>query len=164
MGRFFWTCVCVIFMWNNRLKSSGELLCFDLVWYFSDWLMGDTSKSSFLWFREFRTCPRFPKPIIFIFGDTRIPKTNQEKTWNISQKYHVLKLKVLESQHAGLIKFRISSDGINIYRKTWHGNLGCSNSAQGIPPTHASRVGVGWCRRRNRNWLGWLWRDSLNCK
>ena len=33
---------------------------------------------SFLWFRDFWTCPWFPKPILFIFGDTRIFQRNQE--------------------------------------------------------------------------------------
>ena len=32
---------------------------------------------------DFWTCPDPPKPTIFIFGDTRTPKENQEIPWNI---------------------------------------------------------------------------------
>ena len=40
--------------------------------------MREPNNSSFLWFRDFWTCPQLPKPTTFIFGDTRTPKTNQE--------------------------------------------------------------------------------------
>ena len=39
---------------------------------------GRTQKPSFLSFRHFQTCPRLPKPISFIFGDTRILQIIQE--------------------------------------------------------------------------------------
>ena len=41
---------------------------------------GGASKPSFLWFRDFWTCPRLPKPILFIFADTRILNKNQQKS------------------------------------------------------------------------------------
>ena len=33
------------------------------------------------WFLGFSTRHQAPKPTLFIFGDTRTPKTNQEKSW-----------------------------------------------------------------------------------
>ena len=47
--------------------------------------MGDTENPSRSWFRDCRKCSRLPKPI-FIFGDTRKPQLNQEKS-NSCWKY-----------------------------------------------------------------------------
>ena len=49
---------------------------------------GRTSNSAALWFRDFRTWPRLPKPTIFIFGDPRILQTIQEKSQFISGNYY----------------------------------------------------------------------------
>ena len=40
--------------------------------------MGETKNSSFLGFRDFRIRRFLLKQIVFIFGDTMTPKTNQE--------------------------------------------------------------------------------------
>ena len=56
--------------------------------------MGEPENPSFLWFRDFRTCPWAPTPILFIFGGPRRPQKTQEKPkpfLNIIFKYMNLK-------------------------------------------------------------------------
>ena len=52
--------------------------------------MGETENLSFPWCPDFRTCPRAPQPIIFIFGDTRILHIIQYKS-QIIKTYHFRK-------------------------------------------------------------------------
>ena len=80
------------------LKSFAVLFCFNLNLKLFDLLMGEPSTPSFLWFRDFRTCPWAPKPFIFIFGDTRTLQITQEKSQIIFHNitFEIWDLKILK--------------------------------------------------------------------
>ena len=59
--------------------------------------MGEPSNPSFSWFLGFRTCPRAPKPISFIFGDARILQMIQETPQILFGKYYFLKSQNVEN-------------------------------------------------------------------
>ena len=53
---------------------------------------GRTWNSPFLlWFRDLGTGPWLPTPIVFIFGDLRIPQTINKESWHISRTFYVYK-------------------------------------------------------------------------
>ena len=90
---------CVIFMVNSWKRYGQKLrriilLPFELITFW--FAYGKNENPSFLWFRDFRTCPWLPKPIIFIFGNTRIPQITRETTRSIFRKSYFWK-----SQHFG---------------------------------------------------------------
>ena len=73
-----------------RWKAPGNYSA--SIWYNNfRFAYGRAPKPSFLWFRICWTRPRAPKPILFIFWDTKIPNKNQEKSWAIFKKYYVYK-------------------------------------------------------------------------
>ena len=78
--KFFCNClpICTVNLWKiyARKLRGIILLQFELITF--RFAYGRSQNSSCLWFLDFWTCPFFPKPIIFIFGDTRTPKTKQE--------------------------------------------------------------------------------------
>ena len=85
----YWNCFgCFWFIFRGNmfqiigLKLRGiVLLRFGIIK--SRFAYGRDNNSSFLWFRDFWTRHQAPKPTMFIFGDTRTPQTNQEKSPNI---------------------------------------------------------------------------------
>ena len=60
---------------------------------------GRKQKPLFLWFLYLWTCPRAPKPILFIFWDIRIPKTNQENPGTFCKQLMFVNVNVLKIQH-----------------------------------------------------------------
>ena len=115
----------VIFMaicLNNRFKSSRELFCFDSVWWNPDLLMGDTKTPHFYDFGIFQPCNQAPKPITFIFGDTRTPNQIQENTntwktyyfWEISELWNPLFDISRKDGHRQMMKIRLTKS-----QKSW---------------------------------------------
>ena len=92
-----------------------------------------TSNSSFLWFLDFGTGSFFPATTIFVFGDTRIPKRNQENptTWSffinivflVSEIWHLSKMRAPGNDEDPSKTFPNLGYKINIYLKTWTGNV-----------------------------------------
>ena len=71
-------------------------------------------KTSFRWFRDFRTRVRASKPTICIFWDPGKPKENQENPWNISKIFQISKsgkTKVFESSGMQSIFKALESTG-----------------------------------------------------
>ena len=60
--------------------------------------MGEPKKPNFYDFGIFGACPDPPKPIILIFGDTRILKKNQEIHGTFSKNIIAINIKMLGTQ------------------------------------------------------------------
>ena len=98
---------------------------------------GRDRKPSFPWFRDFRTCPWLPKPILSIFGDTRMPQLIQEKPDTFLKHIMWGNLKMLKIMFCIFRKGRGTEKswrpvlkllenleyGINIFQKAWEGML-----------------------------------------
>ena len=86
-----------------------------------------------------------PETIILDFGYTKLLKIIQENPnhfGNIFSKSQNLKIENVgkdacrKSLRSVLSILENLEYGINIFQKTWNGNLGFFNSIKGIPPTH----------------------------
>ena len=75
-------------MKNDQQLSNMIVLHFGLVTFRFGY---GRDHPSFPWFRDFQTCPWAPQPILFIFGDTRMPHTIQEKPTSFKTNYYVQK-------------------------------------------------------------------------
>ena len=72
----FWV-IRLVKLWKIGLEAPGNYsIPFELISFRCAYVRDQ--KLSFLWFRDFWTCPWAPKPVIFIFGDARIPQIIQE--------------------------------------------------------------------------------------
>ena len=82
------------------LKAPGNYSASILTYNLLDLLMGETETPHFYDFAIFGRVPEHRTKTIFIFGDTRIPKTNQEKSRGIFLKNASSEnIKMLETQH-----------------------------------------------------------------
>ena len=66
---------------EDMATSSIDWFCFILYSYLFDLFMWETENLSFLWFRDFQTCPWAPKPILFIICLSR-----HQDTQHVSRK------------------------------------------------------------------------------
>ena len=76
--------------------------------------MGEFKNSHFYDFGIFGRVPE-PRNQFFIFGDTKIPKTNQEESLEYFSKVIPLKISKVRTSFVLEILF---GDGINIFQKT----------------------------------------------
>ena len=77
---------------NNRFKRFLELIRFSLVQLIPDFIILKAHQPSCSWFRDFGTRHQAPKPIIFIFGDTRIPNKIKQNPWNMFGEYYFVNM------------------------------------------------------------------------
>ena len=103
---------------------------------------GRDQNSAFLWFWDFWTRHRALKPIIFILGNTRTPKTNQEKSPNIVNTMIVVNLGFFRNSNSLTFFEKTGSAkwwrpvcflsnleyGTKIFLKTWNVFLRISNT------------------------------------
>ena len=75
---------------NNAFRSFLDLICFRSVQSNPDFIILQARNSIFSRFLDFWTCPDPAKPTLFIVGDTRTPKKEQEKSLAHFQKYYLL--------------------------------------------------------------------------
>ena len=97
--------------------------------------MGESEKASFSWFWDFWTCPWLPTPTIFYLWRPRDTLHNPRKVQSVSEKYRFCKSSTFGNPHFGKvwgIPAPTNSDDplfenleyeINIFQKTWNGNL-----------------------------------------
>ena len=120
------------------LKAPGDYSASIWTYNFSICIWQNQTKS-FLRLRDFRTRHPAPKPTIFTFADTRIPKQNPETKQrtifkqalfsSASKMVETSNMSNIEKTRAGKwwrsASTNLQNHGyeINVYRNTWNGNL-----------------------------------------
>ena len=128
-------------------RIAGKLRRIILLSNFSIFIFGKPESPSFSWFRDFWTCPELPKPILFVFGDTKTFQIIQEKSRNAFENIvsgslirnvgnHCLKC--WKDRHRNILKIRLTFPanleyGIKIFQETWNGILKSRNQETKIP-------------------------------